>query len=91
MQTINMTPSTGLTSSTRHSVNRTVFQGRALAPLRQRTVRTVRAENENAGGSITNSGKTKNPDSYEVLIANYGTCLHTLYNAKSCRQRRLEY
>jgi len=74
MQTASMTRTSGLVSISRNSVNRNVFQ-KSLAPvaLRQRSMSTVRADANNTGGSkggsITNSGKTAQPDSYEVCKA----------------------
>ncbi len=63
----------GLVSTSRHIVNRSSFQ-KSPAPvaLRQRNMSTVRAEANNTGGSkggsITNSGNTEQPDSYEVYL-----------------------
>ncbi len=61
----------GLVSTSRHVVNRSSFKKNpAPVALRQRNTSTVRAEANNTGGSkggsITNSGKTEQPDSYEV-------------------------
>ena len=74
MLTASMTHTSGLVSTSRNSVNRNVFQ-KSLAPmaLRQRSTSTIHAEANNTGGSrggsITNSGKTAQPDSYEVCKA----------------------
>jgi len=71
MQTSSVMRTSGLASTSRHTVNRSPFQ-KSPAPfaLRQRNPSTVRAEANNTGGSkggsITNSGKTEKPDSYEV-------------------------
>ncbi len=71
MLTASMTRTSGLVSTSRNSVNRNVFQ-KSLVPiaLRQRSTSTIHAEANNTGGpkggSITNSGKTAQPDSYEV-------------------------
>jgi len=73
MQTSSVMRTSGLASTSRHTVNRSSFQ-KSPAPysLRQRNTTTVRAEANNTGGSkggsITNSGKTEKPDSYEVAI-----------------------
>ncbi|DBA78742.1 TPA: hypothetical protein ACH3X1_008651 [Trebouxia sp. C0004] len=74
MQTASWTRTTGLVSISRISVNRNVFQ-KSLAPaaLRQRSTSTINAEANNTGaskgGSITNSGKTAQPDSYQRIEA----------------------
>ncbi|DBA76268.1 hypothetical protein WJX77_003430 [Trebouxia sp. C0004] len=74
MQTSSIMRTSGLVSTSRHTVNRNLFQ-KSPAPvaLRQRNTSTVRAEANNTGGSkggsITNSGKTEKPDSYERIEA----------------------
>ena len=78
MLTARMTLTSGLVSTSRNSVNCNVFQ-KSLAPmaLRQRSTSKIHAEATNTGGSkggsITNSGKTAQPDSYEVCKA---ACVH---------------
>ena len=71
MQTSSVMRTSGLVSTGRHIVNRSSFQkSPATNALRHRNMSTVRAEANNTGGSkggsITNSGKTEQPDSYEV-------------------------
>lgn len=69
MQTASLMRTSGLVSTSQHSIHRTPVQ-KILAPtavtLRQRGFRTIRAEADKPGDSITNSGKTDRPDSYEV-------------------------
>ena len=67
MQTATMLHTSGFASASRLTVNRATFQ-KSLVPAcsRPRVSKAVRAEADNAGGSITNSGKTKKADSYEV-------------------------
>lgn len=73
MQASSVMRSSGLVSTSRHIVNRSSFQ-KSPAPvaLRQHNTSIIRAEANNTGGSkggsITNSGKTEQPDSYEVDI-----------------------
>ena len=67
MQTASMLRTNALVSSSRQCCNRQIFQPH-FAPavaLRRRAV-LIRAEADNTGGSITNSGQTKGKDSYEV-------------------------
>ncbi len=79
-----MMRTSGLVATSRQTVNRNVFQ-KSPAPvaLRQRNTNTVRAEANNTGGSkggsITNSGKTEQPDSYEVTLQAWhvGLSLHS--------------
>ena len=69
MQTASMLRTNGLVSSSRQCCNRQFFQPH-FAPavtLRSRAALT-RAEADNTGGSITNSGQTKGKDSYEVWL-----------------------
>lgn len=65
MQTASMLRTTAPASASR--CHRPVVQAK-LVPAALRRGRTVqtRAEADNTGGSITNSGKTKGKDSYEV-------------------------
>ena len=68
MQTASLMRTSGLVSTSQHSIHRTPVQ-KILAPtavtLRQRGFK-IRAEADKSGDSITNSGKTDRPDSYEV-------------------------
>merc|ERR1712071_461975 len=69
MQTVSMLRTTAFVSSSLQLCNRTTF--RAIAPAAPRRLRTfsIRAEADNTGGSITNSGQTKGKDSYEKIEA----------------------
>lgn len=53
-------------ASSRVCCNRTVFQIKLVPAVRRNRTTLVRAEADNTGGSITNSGQTKGKDSYEV-------------------------
>lgn len=67
MQTASMLRTTTPLSSSRVCCNRTAFQAKLVpAALRRGRATLTRAEADNTGGSITNSGQTKNKDSYEV-------------------------
>ena len=67
MQTLSMLRSNALVSSGRQCGDRVRLQVNhaPATPSRSRTL-FVRAEADNTGGSITNSGQTKGKDSYEV-------------------------
>ena len=82
MQTVSMLRTTALVSSSAQRCNRTTFRAN-LAPAAPRRTRTlsIRAEADNTGGSITNSGQTKGKDSYEVLALITFKCLE----ASACR------
>lgn len=69
MQTVNMLRSTAVVTSSRQWSNRSRLQANIApaAPCRGRAL-SIRAEADNTGGSITNSGQTKGKDSYEVNI-----------------------
>ena len=67
MQIASVLRTNALVSSGRQCCNRQVFQSNVApaVPRRSRAILT-RAEADNTGGSITNSGQTKGKDSYEV-------------------------
>ena len=69
MQTVSMLRSTACVSTSRQWSNRSRFQANVVpaAASRGRAL-SIRAEADNTGGSITNSGQTKGKDSYEVYI-----------------------
>ena len=89
MQTSSVMRTSGVASTSRHTVNRSPFQ-KSPAPvaLRQRNLSTVRAEANNTGGSkggsITNSGKTEQPDSYEVATSSLQTWHVGLHSIMAC-------
>ena len=87
MQAASMLRTPGLVSSSRYSVSRAVFQ-KSSAPLvlRQRYSTTTRAEADNTGGSITNSGKTSKPDSYQVQYSVW-LCMHMYVYKHICLSR----
>ena len=67
MQTVSMLRTTALVSPSRQCCNRTARPANlAPAPHRRSRMMSIRAEADNSQGSITNSGRTKGKDSYEV-------------------------
>ena len=73
MQTTSMLRSSRLASTGQVAVNRNVFQKSSVpTAMPRRSIKIVRAEANNTGGdkggSITNSGKTEQPDSFEVQL-----------------------
>lgn len=86
MQTTSMLRSSRLASTGQVAINRNVFQKSSVpTAMPRRSIKVVRAEANNTGGdkggSITNSGKTEQPDSFEVHLP-------TLPDAAiSCRER----
>ena len=70
MQVASILRTSALVPSTRQCCKRQVFQPN-VAPVLSRGSRTIlsRAEADNTGESITNSGHTKGKDSYEVCIS----------------------
>lgn len=69
MQTTNMLRTTAPVSSSRMCCNRANFQAKLAPSVRRGRMALIRAEADNTGGSITNSGQTKGKDSYEVRTA----------------------
>lgn len=70
MQVVRTLRTSALVSSSRQCCSRQAVQlnlAPAHAPRQSRTT-LIRAEVNNTGGSITNSGQTKGKDSYEVCI-----------------------
>ena len=76
MQTMTMLRANVSVTPSRQVCNRSAFQAkftpRPVAPCRRITT-VIRAEADNTGGSITNSGTTKGKDSYEVGLRILGT------------------
>ncbi|KAL3141794.1 hypothetical protein ABBQ32_004468 [Trebouxia sp. C0010 RCD-2024] len=69
MQTASMLRTAAPSSSSRVCCNRTVFQTKPVPAIRRNRATLIRAEADNTGGSITNSGQTKGKDSYEKIEA----------------------
>lgn len=72
MQSTTMLRANALMTSSRQACNRGAFQAK-LAPAAppRRCVKIIRAEADNTGESITNSGTTKGKDSYEVRVTSF--------------------
>ena len=72
MQAISTHRTIASVSSGRQCSSRSVSQAKlSPAALRCSRLTLVRAEADNTGESITNSGQTKNKDSYEVCVMTY--------------------
>ena len=81
MQTMSLIHTPLPVSGARLSVNRSLLPSRFAQP--RRIVGGIRAKSDNTGPSITNSGKTEKPDSYQVRMRSILT-LHTVLAVCIC-------